>query len=80
MEKISKITGKGQITLPASWRKLAATDQVLIRENEGTLEITPFYIANIKKNGKYTVFDALRDTKGKGIKAKDLLKILRKIA
>ncbi len=80
MERISKITSKGQITLPASWRKHATTDQVLIREKEGTLEITPFYIARIKKNAEYTVFDAIRDNKGKGIKAKDLLKILKKIA
>lgn len=80
MEKISKITSKGQITLPISWRKQTATNQVLIREKKGGLEITPFHIENINKNTEYTVFDAIRDNKGRGISAKDFLKILKKTA
>ena len=40
-------------------------------------------IINIKKQKKeteYTVFDAIRDNKGKGLKASDLLNILKKIS
>ena len=40
------------------------------------VEISPVRLA---RDGEYTVFDAIRDNKGKGIKAKDLAKILRKI-
>lgn len=77
METISKITSKGQITLPATWRKEYSTGQVLIKEKDGTLEVTPLHINSSKE---YTVFDAIRDNRGKGINAKDLVKLLKKIS
>jgi len=33
----------------------------------------------IIEDQEYTVFDAIRDNKGKGIKAKDLVKVLKRI-
>ena len=43
-------------------------------------KILPFYLSKTKNiQGEYTVFDAIRDNKDRGLKAKDLLKILNKI-
>lgn len=75
-EKIQRVTSKGQITLPAVWRKEFGTDQVVVTARGGKIEIAP--VRRVKEC-EYTVFDAIRDNKGKGIKAKDLIKILNKI-
>lgn len=37
-----------------------------------------FDLEELYKKNEYTVFDAIRDNKGKGIKVKDLIKILEK--
>lgn len=80
MEHVSKITTKGQITLPAAWRKMTAASRVVMRERNGLLEISPLMIVEKRKQStEYTVFDAIRDNKGKGIAAKDLVKLLKKI-
>lgn len=78
MTTIAKATSKGQITLPASWRRIFNTDRYIITEKKDRLEIRPINIEELKKTKEYTVFDAIRDNKGKGIKAKDLVKELRK--
>lgn len=76
-EKIQKITSRGQITLPVSWRRKVNTNTIVVRTKGDVVEITP---ARLEKNsGEYTVFDAIRDNEGKGIKATDLVKILKKI-
>ena len=75
-EKIQRVTSKGQITLPAFWRKEFGTDQVVVTTKGGKIEIAP---VRRSRESEYTVFDAIRDNKGKGIKAKDLVKILDKI-
>jgi bifunctional DNA-binding transcriptional regulator/antitoxin component of YhaV-PrlF toxin-antitoxin module len=77
MNTILKATSKGQITLPAKWRKNFSTVNFVARENGDILEIRPIEINNLGK--EYTVFDAIRDNKGKGIKAEDLVKILKSI-
>jgi len=78
--KILKATTKGQITLPAKWRRQFDTDQFIVNEKEGFLEIKPLKIDNSQKNtNEYTVFDAIRDNKGKGIDAEDLVKILENL-
>lgn len=82
MEKIVKIvksTSKGQITLPAKWRKNFSTDKFILKQKANSLEIFPLDLDKIQQSQEYTVFDALRDNKGKGIKADDLVKILKKI-
>jgi len=76
-KKVQKITSRGQITLPIGWRKKVRTEQIVLKTKGTSLEIFPFYLVDNSK--EYTVFDAIRDNKGKGIKAKDLLKVLEKI-
>jgi len=72
IEKIQKITERGQITLPSSWRKRTQTDTIYLKTDGDSIEISPAY-------KEYTVFDAIRDNKGKGLKTSDLVKILKKI-
>ncbi|MCX6785656.1 MAG: hypothetical protein NTZ18_02250 [Candidatus Komeilibacteria bacterium] len=79
MTTITKATIKGQITLPVKWRKNFKTNNFFIEEKGDSLKITPFFLDNVKMENEYTVFDAIRDNKGKGIKAVDLIKILKKI-
>ena len=79
MTTITKATTKGQITLPAKWRKNFSTDKFIIVEKEGFLEIRPLDLEKLNLAKEYTVFDALRDNSGRGLKAKDLIKILKKI-
>ena len=78
MTTITKATTKGQITIPAQWRNGFETNMFMITAKEDILEIKPFFINDIKES-EYTVFDAIKDNKGKGIKAKDLVKLLKKI-
>ena len=76
-ERIQKITSKGQITLPIAWRRLTKTNSILVTQKGETLSISP---ARLEKDDKeYTVFDALRDNNGKGIKANELMKMLKKL-
>lgn len=75
-EKIQRVTSKGQITLPAVWRKEFGTEQVVVTAKGGRVEISP---VRRSRESEYTVFDAIRDNKGKGIKAKDLITMLKKI-
>ncbi|MFH1187900.1 MAG: hypothetical protein V1688_03520 [bacterium] len=79
INKVQQITSKGQITLPVLWRKKFNTEQIVIRSRGDLLEILPFSIPGKQENLDYTVFDAIRDGKGKGLKADDLLKLLKKI-
>jgi len=79
MTTILKTTSKGQITIPAKWRKKFNTNQFIAEEVNDKLEIRPLIIKENDSSGEYTVFDAIRDNKGKGIKAKDLVNILKKV-
>lgn len=76
VEKIQNVTSRGQVTLPVEWRRRFNTNQVVVTTLEDKIEISP---AQVRSTSEYTVFDAIRDNKGKGIKAKDLSKILKKI-
>lgn len=78
MQKIQTVTGKGQITLPIAWRRKIRTSHIMVETKGDRIEITPARLSQ-KESGEYTVFDALRDNDGKGLKAKDLVQILRKI-
>lgn len=79
MTTITKATIKGQITLPASWRRNFATDQFLVKERGDILEVRPLFLKDLENAKEYTVFDAIRDNKGKGLKANDLIRLLKKI-
>lgn len=77
--KIQNITSKGQITLPVAWRRKTGAGQIVVRVKGNMLEISPAAISSRRGPKEYTVFDALRDNKGKGIKASDLLTLLKKM-
>lgn len=79
IERIQKITSKGQITLPIAWRRKMHTSTIIVREKGGVLEVAPARLMEEDSDGYTTVFDAIRDNGGKGIKASDLSKLLRKI-
>jgi bifunctional DNA-binding transcriptional regulator/antitoxin component of YhaV-PrlF toxin-antitoxin module len=76
--RIQRVTSKGQITLPSSWRKKNNTNTIVVTNRGDVLEIKSAKLEK-KDSKEYTVFDAIRDNKGKGIKAKDLQKILKGI-
>lgn len=77
-QKIQKVTERGQITLPVAWRKATQVKYISIDSRGESIVISPVY--DIKKGSEeYTVFDAIRDNKGKGLKADELQKILKKI-
>ncbi len=78
MTTILKTTAKGQITIPAKWRKKFNTNQFIATLEEDKLEIKPLIINEEKASKEFTVFDAIRDNHGRGIKAKDLVSILKK--
>ena len=77
--RIQNITSKGQITLPVAWRRKTKAAQIVLRVKGEMVEIVPAEIT-IRGGGKeYTVFDALRDNKGRGLKASGLLTLLKKM-
>lgn len=75
---VQKVTSRGQITLPIAWRKKYDTNLISVRETEHGLVISPAILEKHKEN-EYTVFDAIRDNNGKGIKARDLVTLIKKI-
>lgn len=78
MATILNATTKGQVTLPAKWRKQFKTNQFVATLKKDRLEIEPLNIKTKSKLKELTVFDAIRDNKGKGMKAKDLVRMLKK--
>ncbi|MBI4090898.1 MAG: AbrB/MazE/SpoVT family DNA-binding domain-containing protein [Candidatus Komeilibacteria bacterium] len=79
MTTVLKATSKGQITLPAKWRKNFTTDQFIATQKGNILEIAPLDLTKMQTQDELTVFDALRDNNGKGIAAKDLAALLKKM-
>ena len=79
MNTILKATSKGQVTIPMAWRRRFKTDQFIATTQDDKLEIRPLLLGNYKQEAEYTVFDAIRDNNGKGIKAGDLVKILKQL-
>ncbi len=79
MTLVLKATTKGQITLPVKWRRNFATNQYLVEAKGNILTVQPLDLKKATAPKEITVFDAIRDNKGKGIYAEDLQKILRKI-
>ena len=62
-QKIQKVTSKGQITLPVAWRKATGTNTITLTVKGSRILIAP---ARLQEENEYTVFDAIRDNKGKG--------------
>ncbi len=81
MTTIVKATSKGQITLPAKWRKLFNTNQFLLKEKKGVLEIRPIDMEKLEEESGYTtIFSAQRDNNGKAVPINDFIEVLEKIA
>lgn len=82
MTTVVKATSKGQITLPAVWRRKFDTSQFILDYSGNTVKIYPLDTGEIiekKKTDERVVFNAIRDNKGRGVNAKELLKVLKKI-
>jgi len=79
MITVLKATSKGQITLPSNWRNNFSTDKFIARVKGLKLEIEPLDLEKLGTDREYTVFDAIRDNQGQGIKAKDLAGVLKKL-
>ncbi|OGF26714.1 hypothetical protein A2477_01020 [Candidatus Falkowbacteria bacterium RIFOXYC2_FULL_47_12] len=83
MTTIVKATSKGQITIPMSWRKQFDTNQFILKCQGDTITLQPIDLETIikrdEKKGDKVIFNAVRDNKGKGISAEELLKVLKKI-
>ncbi len=81
MNTIVKTTTKGQITLPSAWRKQFQTNQFILSYDGDVMKIQPIDLDKIlkKEKGEKVIFNAIRDNNGRGVKAKDLLKVLKKI-
>lgn len=78
MNTILKATSKGQITLPAAWRRQVNTDRFVVKADKDRLEISPLRLHHKRLREDYTVFDAIRDNRGKGIRASDFVNLLKK--
>ncbi len=77
MVHILKATSKGQVTLPAAWRKNFDSDHFLAKEKNGALVISPVDVGVLEEEGKWeTIFDADRDNKGKGVPLDDFISAL----
>ena len=73
-QTIRRITSKGQVTLPASWRKRMKNDTVVFMERGTVLEVHPAEVLA----GEEVLFDALRDNGGTGLPITDLIHELQK--
>ena len=79
-EKIQRVTERGQITLPASWRRKAGVGAcIIVKEKGGILEISPLHTEDQRDEQWVTIFDAMRDNSGKGIPAKEFAEMIRRI-
>ena len=76
IEKIQKITSKGQITLPVAWRRHTKASTITVTTIGNRIQIAP---VRLQKVSEATIFDAVRDNNGKGIKINKLIKILEKL-
>ncbi len=80
MNHLVKTTSKGQITLPAKWRKRFDTNQFLIKEKAGKLEIVPIDMTDLDNAEEWTsVFNADRDNDGKPLDGAAFLEMLRSV-
>ena len=77
LERVQKMTGKGQITLPHAWRKAVGTQNVIVRVKGHVLTVQPARFA--EAHNETIIFNAERDNNGKGIPASELIATLEKL-
>lgn len=80
MTTITKTTSKGQITLPAVWRRRCDTNRFTMKQDGDNLIISPLHMDALDDEHWDTIFDAKRDNGGKGIPIDDFISLLEKIA
>lgn len=78
MNTIVKATTRGQVTLPAKWRRSVKTDRFLMTEKDETLLIRPLQMEELNEDNWETIFDAQRDNRGKGVPIEKMIKALKK--
>lgn len=78
-QRIQRVTSKGQITLPIAWRRRMGTHSIAVRPRGDILEISSLRTPDEEDAAWVTVFDAVRDNKGKGIPATEFIRVLKKI-
>lgn len=69
--KFTTATTRGQITLPAPWRRQFKTNNFSINIHPEKLEITPIYEENL-------IFSAERDNDGEGVEINEFIEALEK--
>ena len=88
MPTILKATSKGQVTIPAKWRKQYDTNQYIAIKKKNGILLSPFKInlddieevdEPIHMEGDEIIFCADRDNNGEPIDVDDLIKVLKKI-
>jgi len=78
-EKIQKVTSKGQITIPALWRRRFSTNTFIMRDHGKVLEIEPVKVERKKREAWTTIFSAKRDNSGKGVPIEEFSRVLKKL-
>ena len=73
--KVVKATSKGQVTLPAKWRKNFSGNNFLMKVESNRVIITPALVEEI--GSEEVIFDAERDNDGKGIEIDELIQMLK---
>lgn len=77
-QRIQKITSKGQITLPVAWRRRIGAHSIVVCPKGDLLEISPLLTPDEEDEGWITVFDAVRDNGGKGLRVEKVISVLKK--
>ena len=82
IQRVQKMTSKGQITLPSKWRARVGTQHVIVRAQGTKLTIAParfeFEDDDEDRADDEIIFSAKRDNKGKGIPIDEFVRILEK--
>lgn len=77
MFNVVKVTGKGQVTLPAKWRRNFDTDRFLMKEKGNTLVISPVDVGDLDEEGWETIFDSKTHNNGKGVPIDEMIQALK---
>ena len=78
IQRVQKMTSKGQITLPSKWRRAVGTQHVVLQERGNTLMVAPARIEEAEEGTWEIIFNAKRDNNGKGIPADEFIRILQR--
>lgn len=77
-QRIQRVTSKGQITLPIAWRRRMGANSIVVHTKGDVLEIVSMRTPDEEDEAWVTLFDAVRDNKGKGIPVNKMITVLKK--